>query len=149
MPRPKKDVRLWFRRDLPAPCYCVQYIELPGRWIVTHEATEERALAWARRNRARLNAERGPELRDFAAGIFDPAGEWVRRRRAKGHAIGAAALANHAGRLRNHIIPEWGERELASIHRSEAMTRHYRHPDAESLLRAGLAAREALDKARG
>lgn len=41
-----------------------------------------------------------------------------------------------------------GEVQRLMGHSSSAMTRHYRHPDDESLLRAGLAARTALDKAR-
>ncbi|MGO8695954.1 MAG: tyrosine-type recombinase/integrase [Rectinemataceae bacterium] len=151
MPRPKKDIRFWFRRDLPTPCYCIQYLELPGRWIVTHEATMDRAFAWARRNRARMNAEKGPELGDFAGGLFDPDSEWVRRRRAKGHAIGAAALANHSGRLLNHIIPQWGDRELGSIHRREVDDWLLAEPFSNALrkkvlLTLSLVLQEAVDR---
>ena len=99
----------------------VGFLEQPGTWHQTPEDREERALAWARRNKARLLA--GPEkaltLEPFLEGFYSPSGAWATRMTAKGHSLGRKYLLTRQGHLDNYIKPLFGKadpRELTARH---------------------------------
>lgn len=117
MARPPKEIRA-FRGKRGR--WIVAYLEQPGTEHTTsidNDRPESEALAWARRNKARLLAapEKPLLFRDLAKGFFDEAGEWYRDRCAKGREMTAASLALRQAHLDNYLIPLFGEVDIREL----------------------------------
>lgn len=110
MSRAPKEIRTKRHRS---GRYLVGYLEEPGVWHQSPEEEAPRALAWAKRNRARLLTAppAALTLRPFLEGFFLPSGAWVTRIRAKGQAISDRHLANYEGQARNYLIPLFGDED--------------------------------------
>lgn len=117
MARPRKEIRTWAKGDQGI---YVQFAELPGRWFSSGQDTETDAINWARRKRGELLADKGMTLRQFATGFYDDSSPWVRRRlakSAKGEAFSAEFLPQHRARLKNYLLPAFGDYQLQDITR--------------------------------
>ncbi len=61
-----------------------------------------------------LDKTAGPTVREFAAGVWDWENGWVKGKRLKDEVTPAYA-ADHAGRIKLHILPALGDRRIRSV----------------------------------
>jgi len=95
MARPPKEIRAFHGKR---GRWIISYLEQPGTEHTTsidNDRPEAEALAWARRNKARLLTEPEKHLlfEDLAKGFFAETGEWYRDRCAKGREMTMASLS--------------------------------------------------------
>lgn len=83
--------------------------EHPGHWFSTPEKREDRALAWAERNKNRLLHKSAVTFRDVTRGFFSRGGAWERRMVQKGRHYQNTYILAHTGYLENHLIPLFGD----------------------------------------
>lgn len=114
----KKPYRFWKRKDRGG-VYYVQFSHIPGKWIATGEIDRDDAVLAAERilKEGSTSGNTIPTLKDFAKDFFsgsDPHG-WRRREEAMGRSRTEHFFKASAGRLKNYIIPEFGNYLLAAI----------------------------------
>lgn len=106
MSRPIKDIRAKVRADTKR--YQVQFCEHPGHWFSTPEKREDRAIAWAERNKDRLIARSIPTFRALTVDFFKRGGPWEVRMGRKAKTFQENHLDALTGYLENHLIPSFG-----------------------------------------
>jgi len=97
----------------------IHFEEAPGHWIASPEKSRSSAIAWAKRNRARLVSAKADTVRELARDFFDPSGPWTERMVAKGHTFVTKYLRTRQGHLDNYLIPLFGKRDPRTITRRE------------------------------
>ena len=97
----------------------VHFEESPGHWIATPYTDRDKAIKWAKRNRAMLVNRRNDTFGAYCADLFRPASPWVERMRKKGHHYTNKYLANRQGYVDNYILPEFGDADPRAISRRE------------------------------
>ena len=85
----------------------------------TREEKEAHAFMYRLINGTRQKPAAPSLLGAFAKGFFDEEGAWLTRQRRKGKGPGPSNLANRRGFLKNHIVPVFGNRSIASLSAEE------------------------------
>jgi hypothetical protein len=93
--------------------------EYPGHWIATPERDREKALKWAKRNRARLINRKTHDIAFYCGGFYDLGGAWVTRMKEKGRRFIDQHLRNRQAYLDNYFIPDFGDASPADIRRRD------------------------------
>jgi len=91
----------------------VGFAEAPGSYFMTPETAQDKALAWARRNKDRLlsSQDKPLEFSALAKDFFSLSGAWRVRMTAKGHTMSDRHLNNMASIMGNHLVPLFGDRD--------------------------------------
>jgi integrase len=97
----------------------VHFEEHPGHWIASQTKDREKALKWARQNRAWLVGRSVENMAFFCRGFYALDGEWALRQKEKGHVYSNEYLRNRQAYLDNYFVPEFGDADPRTIKRRQ------------------------------
>jgi hypothetical protein len=96
----------------------VHFEEHPGHWIISPEYDRDKAIAWAKRNREKLVRQKNQPIAEYCMNFYALDGQWVNRRKQKGHHYTDRHLKNRQGYL-NHFSRVFGKRKPQDIDHAE------------------------------
>jgi integrase len=109
--------RKLFKHKVRNGLYSIAFFEDPAHYHATGQDNLEDAIAWAKRKKGELLGPKPILFKEAARGFFDDGAPWVVRQIGRGRSFSAEYLPQMRGRLKNYLLPRWGETPIREITR--------------------------------